>query len=272
MRKNIFQSLKSCCNRFTFRITCRSKAFRNHEEYSFDQLVHLGKFTLKYIILKNAAQTLTLNLCACSCSGPMTSSLRTLISAQGPKKVSISAKLTLEGVEACQFSRANELECSCCFFEQIIAITCVVVQDIWLCHTPRLAEGTCIKCRLFYFAQNSPERVSHESPEESGIARSSFKAESNKGAAIPNGIDLADHLGSDVKKIARKDGDPTVRGTVPPTLKTKLKGNKKNTTLTPGISLLTTGNPFSLKNSWTTLSTPSIPASNVGMLQCPRFL
>ena len=227
MRKNIFQSLKSCCNRFTFRITCRSKAFRNHEEYSFDQLVHLGKFTLKYIILKIAAQTLTLNLCACSCSGPMTSSLRTLISAQGPKKVSISAKLTLEGVEACQFSRANELECSCCFFEQIIAITCVVVQDIWLCHTPRLAEGTCIKCRLFYFAQNSPERVSHESPEESGIARSSFKAESNKGAAIPNGIDLADHLGSDVKKIARKDGDPTVRGTVPPTLKTKLKGNKK---------------------------------------------
>ena len=71
------------------------------------------------------------------------------------------------------------------------------------------------------------ERVAHESPEESGIARSSFKAESNKGPAIPNGIDLADHLGSDVKKIARKDGDPTVRGTVPPTLKTKLKGNEK---------------------------------------------
>ena len=103
----------------------------------------------------------------------------------------------------------------------------MVVQDIWLCHTPRLAEGTCIKCPLFYFAQNSPERVAHESPEESGIARSSFKAESNKGPAIPNGIDLADHLGSDVKKIARKDGDPTVRGTVPPTLKTKLKGNEK---------------------------------------------
>ena len=103
-----------------------------------------------------------------------------------------------------------------------------MVQDIWLCHTPRLAEGTCIKCPLFYFAQNSPERVAHESPEESGIARSSFKAESNKGSAIPNGIDLADHLGSDVKKIARKDGDPTVRGTVPPPLEEELKGNKKD--------------------------------------------
>ena len=109
-----------------------------------------------------------------------------------------------------------------------------MVQDIWLCHTPRLAEGTCIKCPLFFFAQNSPERVAHESPEESGIARSSFKAESNKGPAIPNGIDLADHLGSDVKKIARKDGDPAVRGTVPPTLKTKLKGNKKKDHLNSG--------------------------------------
>ena len=33
----------------------------------------------------------------------------------------------------------------------------------------------------------------------------------------------------------------------------------------PGMSLLTTDRPFSLKNSSTTLSTPSIPASNDGM-------
>ena len=52
-------------------------------------------------------QGVTLNLCTCSASGPIKISSRILISVKGPKKVSISDRVTL-GVE-CVFSVSEAL-------------------------------------------------------------------------------------------------------------------------------------------------------------------
>ena len=98
--------------------------FWNHEENPFCHLVHLrvikqinfrgflsclrkdvNKFKpppiMVSLTVKLTCQAfligVTLNLCTCSASGPMKFSSRILISAHGPKKVSISDTVTLGG-------------------------------------------------------------------------------------------------------------------------------------------------------------------------------
>ena len=93
---------------------------------------------------------------------------------------------------------------------------------------PGLQKVPAIHLNSKAWSPNSPEGVPHKALEKGSVARPGVKAESNKGTAIPNSVHLADHLRGDVKEVASKDGDPPVRGTVPPPLEEELKGNKKD--------------------------------------------
>ena len=100
-----------------------------------------------------------------------------------------------------------------------------------MCQSPRNIHSVAICAAI------SPERVPHKSFEESSIAWPSVKAESNKGPAIPDSVHFADHLGSDVKQVASEDGDPAIRGTVPPPLKKKTQ-KKTRTSMDVGKASL----------------------------------
>ena len=110
-----------------------------------------------------------------------------------------------------------------------------------------------------------PERLSYKAFKKSHIARPSFKAEGYKRSSIPDCVKVANQLWTNVKQVTGKDCQPVIRSAVSAALNNNATRNScrrklnRRTTLAEGKSLLTTGNLFSLKNSSTTLSTPSTP-------------
>ena len=205
-------------------------------------------------------QGVTLNLCTCSASGPIKFSSRILISVKGPKKVSISDTVTL-GVEwvfsvsealvqivlqAVMFAQdenyvvgfsierywSNLLIWTHLIFCKCV-LTCVAGQGKGFCRTPKLAKGTWVqKSYPIRSETHPPERLSNKAFEKGHIARPCFKAESYERSAIPDCVNIANQLRTNVKQVAGKDRQSAVRSAVSAALNNRRRNHM--TTLAVG--------------------------------------